>query len=553
MLGRCYLRATIVEPNRGEWRVTQVRKMSARTRWAVPAAAVAVVGVTIGASAVANAAGPSLPAQSVTQLLADVQQASAKSQGPVTATIQETANLGLPALPQIGAITGQNGQLGSLNLLAGTTTVSIWYLNQNHVRIAQEMQMGESDLRLDGTQLWLWDSKTQTATHVLLPKSVGNEAGAGQQASSIPGGVAGLNESPQAAARQALAQLGPSTNVRLGPNVTVAGRAAYQISLSPKASGSLVSQVLIAIDAARHIPLRVEVIARDSSSPAFEVGYTALAFGPPAMSNFSFTPPPGAHVKTETIPNSPAGLKGNLGAHLGLGELGLGALGSGVTGLGPSTAVGVHATRISCGKNTATCVMTTPPPAPAAPAIPKSALKQIEAQFAAHLPKNLSKAKRAAEIKSFEQSITAGMQASPGNGGFVNAQAAGAPKVVGKDWTSVLVTPANPEVAAMVQQLLATPRGRHTSFGILGGSSSQVAATPDGADGPISSGPIPVGPDLAVLRTLLQASTPVHGSWGSGRLLRSALLSVLVTSKGQILAGAVTPSVLYADAASQSK
>jgi len=41
----------------------------------------------------------------------------------------------------------------------------------------------------------------------------------------------------------------------------------------------------------------------------------------------------------------------------------------------------------------------------------------------------------------------------------------------------------------------------------------------------------------------------VHGSWGSGRLLRTSLLSVLVTSKGELLAGAVTPAVLYADAA----
>jgi hypothetical protein len=31
--------------------------------------------------------------------------------------------------------------------------------------------------------------------------------------------------------------------------------------------------------------------------------------------------------------------------------------------------------------------------------------------------------------------------------------------------------------------------------------------------------------------------------------LRTSLLSVLVTNKGMLLAGAVTPSVLYADAA----
>ena len=54
---------------------------------------------------------------------------------------------------------------------------------------------------------------------------------------------------------------------------------------------------------------------------------------------------------------------------------------------------------------------------------------------------------------------------------------------------------------------------------------------------------------LGPLALLLKAAKPVHGSWGSGRLLRTSLLSVLLTSKGQLLVGAVTPAVLYADAA----
>ncbi len=39
----------------------------------------------------------------------------------------------------------------------------------------------------------------------------------------------------------------------------------------------------------------------------------------------------------------------------------------------------------------------------------------------------------------------------------------------------------------------------------------------------------------------------MHGSWGSGRLLQTKLLTVLVTSDGRILAGAVSPAVLYQD------
>jgi hypothetical protein len=51
------------------------------------------------------------------------------------------------------------------------------------------------------------------------------------------------------------------------------------------------------------------------------------------------------------------------------------------------------------------------------------------------------------------------------------------------------------------------------------------------------------------LGLVLRSAKPVHGSWGSGRLLTTSLLSVLVTSNGTVLAGAVTPDTLYADAA----
>ena len=57
------------------------------------------------------------------------------------------------------------------------------------------------------------------------------------------------------------------------------------------------------------------------------------------------------------------------------------------------------------------------------------------------------------------------------------------------------------------------------------------------------------GDDAAVLRTLLAAATPVHGAWGSGRLLRTSLVSVLITDQGHAFVGAVQPSVLYAAAA----
>jgi hypothetical protein len=57
------------------------------------------------------------------------------------------------------------------------------------------------------------------------------------------------------------------------------------------------------------------------------------------------------------------------------------------------------------------------------------------------------------------------------------------------------------------------------------------------------------GPAQGIINALESAATPVHGTWGSGRLLRTSLLSVLTTGNGEVFVGAVQPSVLYGDAA----
>jgi hypothetical protein len=51
-----------------------------------------------------------------------------------------------------------------------------------------------------------------------------------------------------------------------------------------------------------------------------------------------------------------------------------------------------------------------------------------------------------------------------------------------------------------------------------------------------------------MIGALLLAAHPVHGAWGSGKLVHTSLVSMLITN-GHVLVGAVTPSVLYADVA----
>jgi hypothetical protein len=143
------------------------------------------------------------------------------------------------------------------------------------------------------------------------------------------------------------------------------------------------------------------------------------------------------------------------------------------------------------------------------PRISQAELKQMQAQLAAQLPKGMPKAQRAAMLKSIEAGVPgpAGCLAvatDPAGQGWLGTSSASLPSamagptVMGKDWLSVLVLPADASG--------------------LGGA-------------------------------LLSAARPVHGSWGSGRLLRTSLVSVLITDSGQVLVGAVQPAVLYADAA----
>ena len=109
-------------------------------------------------------------------------------------------------------------------------------------------------------------------------------------------------------------------------------------------------------------------------------------------------------------------------------------------------------------------------------------------------------------------------------------KASGEPQVIGKDWLSVAVLPASDLAGVM---------------GAGGASSSASSAAGVGSQS-VSSGS---GESGAVAAALMKSATPVHGAWGSGKLLRTSLVSVLMTDNGHVLVGAVTPAVLYAAAA----
>ena len=104
---------------------------------------------------------------------------------------------------------------------------------------------------------------------------------------------------PQQAAQTALALIGKTTTVKVDNSAVVAGRAAYELILSPKGNGSLISSVRIALDGTTHVPLRVEVDSVKTTTPAFTVGFTSVDFGKTNDAEFNFTPPPGTIVNSD--------------------------------------------------------------------------------------------------------------------------------------------------------------------------------------------------------------------------------------------------------------
>jgi outer membrane lipoprotein-sorting protein len=260
-------------------------KLSRRGRWAVPVTALAVTGgIVAGLQIPAAQASPALPARTPAQLLAQV-SADAKMP-PLTGTVVETTSLGLPALPQTGNPTSLS------SLITGSHKMNIYYGSPQHFRLQVPQSLSETDVVRDGNKLWLWESTRNSVTEFIAPKGTVKHA-----KKEPPTPVL----TPQQAADAVLKAVGKTTTVRVQANVLVAGEPAYQLVLAPKDSRSLIGEVVIAVDGKYGFPLQVQVFAKGAKSPAFQVGYTQLAFVTPAPANLTFTPPPGATVKVENL------------------------------------------------------------------------------------------------------------------------------------------------------------------------------------------------------------------------------------------------------------
>jgi outer membrane lipoprotein-sorting protein len=259
---------------------------TAGRRWAVPAVVASVaVGLVVAPHAAAASPHPSLPTRSPAALLAAVEQSNVQH---FSGTVRTIANLGLPQLPDRFSASGSGLQA----LLAGTHQLRVWADGPDRQRVALLGDLAETDVTHNGSDIWTYSSQTSTVSHQTLPAHRPDAAHPEVAGSASPE----QQLTPQAQADKALKAIDPTTIVSVDRTARVAGRAAYQLVLTPRTSKTLIRSVRIAVDAATSLPLRVEVFAVGSSKPALQTGFTRISFRRPGASMFRFTAPAGATV-----------------------------------------------------------------------------------------------------------------------------------------------------------------------------------------------------------------------------------------------------------------
>ncbi|MER5730498.1 DUF2092 domain-containing protein [Streptomyces sp. NPDC002138] len=271
---------------------TTSRKAS---RYAVPVVVVGVAVATVGlVPAFANASGPDLPKVTAQQL---IEKIAASDTQQLSGTAKISVDLGLPSMAtnllNRGGISGGSAdpQDKLAQLAAGTHTFKVAADGPDRQRLTFLDGKDEYSLIHNGDEAWGYDSKSNEAFH---EKNAGARAGEkGKEHKTADR----LGSSPAQLAEEALKAAGTTTDVSVGDTAQVAGRDAYQLVLKPKASGSTIGSVQIAVDAKNGVPLRFQVLSSKGGKPILDAGFNKIDFAKPAADTFTFTPPKGAKVR----------------------------------------------------------------------------------------------------------------------------------------------------------------------------------------------------------------------------------------------------------------
>lgn len=253
-------------------------------QWAPAAVAAGAVGAAALVVPLTANAAVDLPDKTPAEVLALVQEKNVEA---FSGTVEQRSNLGLPDLAALGGGgTNDDGAETSpasaaLELLTGSHTAQVFVNGPDQARLQVLDQLEERNVIRNGDDLWYYNSDENEVIHATHEDH---------------GKPEGATHAPSDVAAHFLEKIDPSTEVTVGSDRMVAGRAVYDLILTPRSAETLVGSVSIAVDGETGLPLGATVAAVGSSDPAFSSTFTEIAYEEPAAELFAFTPPEGATV-----------------------------------------------------------------------------------------------------------------------------------------------------------------------------------------------------------------------------------------------------------------
>ena len=178
----------------------------------------------------------------------------------------------------------QGGNTGD----SGPRTARVWRSGPDRLRAELQGESGDRVLVRNGDRVSIYDGASNTLK-------------TGEKPEAALSGAAGVDGLPGASPEEidkVLAEIAPSSKLKTGAPVEVAGRWAYPLTLEPKdKSATLVERAETLVDTEAFVPLLFELYAEGNPEPVARYEAQNFQVGPVPEARFEFETPPGATVE----------------------------------------------------------------------------------------------------------------------------------------------------------------------------------------------------------------------------------------------------------------
>ena len=175
---------------------------------------------------------------------------------------------------------------------SGPRSARLWYGGPDKLRAELQGENGDRIFVQNGPEAYIYDGAANTVRTGEKPES----------ATPSPEDAASPEE-----INELLAEISPTSILRTGAPVQVAGRWAYPLTLEPRGKGlTLVERAEAFVDAETYLPLSFELYAEDAPEPVARYEARDFEVGNVPERRFEFETPPGAEV----LPAEPGNREG---------------------------------------------------------------------------------------------------------------------------------------------------------------------------------------------------------------------------------------------------